>query len=52
MATSSIQITLIRALLIRVREIEHPLECFEKLISIVDDILRERERKREKEGGK
>ena len=52
MATSSIQITLIRALLIRVREIEHPLECFEKFVSIVDDILRERERKREKEGGK
>ena len=34
MATSSIQITLIR-----VRKIEHPLECFEKFVSIVDDIL-------------
>lgn len=48
MATSSIQITLIRALLIRVREIEHPLECFEKFVSIVDDILWERERERER----
>lgn len=48
MATSSIQITLIRALLIRVRKIEHPLEYFEKLVSIVDDILWEREKERER----
>lgn len=43
MATSSIQITLIR-----VRKIEHPLEYFEKLVSIVDDILWEREKERER----